>query len=118
MVRILSRRFDIVDVVTDTSSALERLDADLVDLVVTDLDLGPGRPDGLDLATAIAGRGRSTPVILVSGSLTHRVLELAKLAGVCAALAKPVSPPVLFAAIRAALAGGVDDGGGCDGSGY
>lgn len=111
MLRLLSRSFDIVDLVSDASSALERLDSDQIDLVVTDLDLGPDRPDGLDLATAIAGRGRLTPVVLVSGSLSDRVIELAKLAGVCAALAKPVSPPVLLAAIRAALAGTSAGGG-------
>lgn len=103
LVRLLVRHFVIVDVVDDVEAALRHIERDDVDLVITDFDLGPGRSTGLDLAAAIAARGADVPIILLSGSLDDRLVELAKTVGVRTTLKKPASPSVLVAAIRAAV---------------
>lgn len=103
MARLLSREFDVVDVVDDADTALRRIDVDRVDVVITDYDLGPGRPNGIVLARAIAARAPEVPIILVTGSLDERLHEAAKAAGVRMALAKPVPSAELVAAIRATV---------------
>ena len=84
------------------SRALERLDREGTDLVVTDLQL-PGE-SGLDLLLALRERRSSTPVIVMTGSddaeLIARVFEL----GARTVLRKPYSAGWLRAAVGAALA--------------
>lgn len=104
LARRLSRHFDIVDVVDDAETALLRLDVDHVDLVLTDLDLGPGRPDGIALACRIAERSPDLPIILASATLDDHARARAKAAGIRAALEKPVPPAELVPMIEA-LAG-------------
>ena len=100
LARRLSRHFDIVDVVEDADTALRRLDVDQIDLVLTDLDLGPGRPDGIALAERIHERSPDLPIILASGTLTDDARARAKQAGISAALAKPVPPAELVPMIE------------------
>lgn len=106
LVRVLARHFHVLDVVDDVEIALRRLELDDVDLVITDYDLGPGRATGLDLAEAIAVRAPHVAIILLSGSLDDRLVELANSAGVRTTLRKPAPPAELVAAIRAVVGHG------------
>ena len=88
--------------VATVSRALERLDREGTDLVVTDLQL-PGE-SGLDLLLALRERHSATPVIVMTGSddaeLIKRVFDL----GARTVLRKPYSAGWLRAAVGAALA--------------
>jgi DNA-binding NtrC family response regulator len=87
--------------VASVERALERLDDDGADVVVTDLLL-PGL-SGLDLLLAVLERQLPVPVIVMTGSgdveLIARALEL----GATTVLSKPYEPAALFAALDAAL---------------
>ena len=83
--------------------ALERIDDDGADLVLTDLIL-PGE-SGLDLLRGLRERGSHTPVIVMTGSddvdLMARALDL----GGKAVLRKPYSSQWLEAVVGEALGG-------------
>jgi len=83
--------------------ALERIDDDGADLVLTDLTL-PGE-SGLDLLLGLRERGSHTPVIVMTGSddveLMARALDL----GARAVLRKPYSSQWLEAVVGEALGG-------------
>jgi CheY-like chemotaxis protein len=55
-----------VHLAADAQSALEQLDAERVDLVLSDIVMA-GPMDGLDLARTIRSRGLSLPIMLVTG---------------------------------------------------
>jgi DNA-binding response OmpR family regulator len=87
--------------VPTVARALERLDNEGTDLVLTDLQL-PGA-SGLDLLLTLRERRSATPVIVMTGSndtrLTDRALEL----GAKAVIRKPYSAEWLRTAVGAAL---------------
>jgi CheY-like chemotaxis protein len=89
--------------------ALERLDSEGADLVLTDLMM-PGR-DGIDLLESLAARSFAAPVIAMTGSgddgLVRRALEL----GAQTVLHKPFELELLRAAVRTALGYGNTRGG-------
>lgn len=73
-----------------------------VDLVLTDLHLGPG-PGGSDVITAVRRLcEREVPAILITGDATGQALREV-VAGSDPVLFKPVQPRHLFDAMRAAL---------------
>jgi two-component system chemotaxis response regulator CheY len=76
--------------------ALARLELEAFSLVLTDFDMPDG--DGLTLIRDLrqrAGVGRSTPVILISGSATDEVCDEAIAAGARAVFRKPFQPGLL-----------------------
>jgi DNA-binding response OmpR family regulator len=87
--------------VPTVARALERLDDEGTDLVLTDLQL-PGE-SGLDLLLTLRERRSAPPVIVMTGShdtqLTDRALEL----GAKTVIRKPYSAEWLRAAVAAAL---------------
>ena len=89
LAHVLARQAEVVEIADSVADALQRLDADRYDLIVTDYDLGPGRPTGLDLVRTIRARPLAIPIVLVSGVLDERLRASATAAGVDACLAKP-----------------------------
>jgi DNA-binding NtrC family response regulator len=89
--------------VATVSRALERIDDEGADLVLTDLTL-PGE-SGLDLLIALRERRLDTPVVVMTGSddveLIARALEL----GATTVLRKPYSSKWLETAVGEALGG-------------
>jgi DNA-binding response OmpR family regulator len=89
--------------VATVERALERLEHEGTDIVLTDLQL-PGE-SGLDLLLALRERRSATPAIVMTGSddaeLVSRAFEL----GATTVLRKPYSPEWLRAAAGAALEG-------------
>ncbi len=98
--RALSRRFDVVDVVNDATTALRRLEIDGVDVVITDHDLGGVSVTGIELARIIRQRWPRVPVVLVSGSIDDSLRETARAAGIAACFMKPASMEELTAEVR------------------
>lgn len=73
-----------------------------IDLILTDLHLGPG-PGGQDVVAAVRRLcGREVPALLVTGDTAGEALR-AVAAGADPVLFKPVQPRHLFEAMRAAL---------------
>ena len=73
-----------------------------IDLVLTDLHLGPG-PGGQEVVAAVRRLcGREVPALLVTGDTAGEALK-AVAAGADPVLFKPVQPRHLFEAMRAAL---------------
>ena len=68
------------------------------------LDIHMPGMSGLDLLKVLRDRGDWVPTILVTGQRDMVEADLPVKLGAVALLDKPVPPPVLFAAIRAALA--------------
>ena len=95
---VLRRAGHRVETVSSAEEALGRLAAAPADVVVSDLEMGPGM-DGLQLAATIRRRWPRTRVVLATG-LAKRV-DLASPAGRCVdvLLAKPFSPRELIAAV-------------------
>ncbi len=92
--------------VPSVSRALERIESDGTDVVVTDLIM-PGR-GGLDLLESLRERASHTPVIVITGSddeeLAGRALEL----GAEVVLGKLYLVEELHAAVAAALNGATE----------
>ena len=83
----------------DGNGVLEILDsATRVDAVLLDL-LMPGR-EGLETIQAIRRRSASPRIVAMSGALEPMYLEVARMLGADAALAKPFTPTALRAALR------------------
>jgi CheY-like chemotaxis protein len=82
--------------------ALELLDGDRVDLVLTDLNM-PGL-GGLDLVAELSSRRTAPPAIVVSGLQDAAAIRAAKLLGALRVIEKPFSLRALRAAIDEALA--------------
>ena len=85
--------YEVVATVDSLADALEVIDREALDLVLSDIAL-TGEGDGTDVARAAGARG--VPVLFVSG---HCPLEAQKLAVGC--LAKPYSDKSLKAALDA-----------------
>jgi DNA-binding response OmpR family regulator len=98
---LLERGGYVPTAVPTVARALERLDGEGTDLVLTDLQL-PGA-SGIDLLLTLRERRSATPVIVMTGSndtdLTDRALEL----GAKTVIRKPYSTEWLHAAVGAAL---------------
>jgi DNA-binding response OmpR family regulator len=82
--------------------ALELLDRERVDLVVTDLNM-PGL-GGLDLLAELSSRASPPPALVVSGCRDEATVRAATLLGALAVLEKPFSLKELRAAVDDALA--------------
>jgi DNA-binding response OmpR family regulator len=81
--------------------ALERLDDEGADLVLTDLNLSG--ESGLDLMLRLRERGSATPVVAMSGSEDAELIARAFRLGAKTVLHKPFSAAWLRAAVEAAL---------------
>jgi two-component system, NtrC family, response regulator PilR len=86
----------------DASEAIQLIDAESFDLVITDLSL----PDtsGIEVVRHIRSKSKDTPVIVMSGHNTPELNEAAHAAGASMSLLKPVSIAVLRRVIAEALA--------------
>lgn len=88
--RVLSNKGYIVITAENGYDALQKLQAEKVDVVFTDIRM-PGM-DGLEVAERVKARQPWTPVVIVTGYGTTANEERAKAAGVTEFLHKPVSP--------------------------
>lgn len=93
MGRMLSRHVEVVDAVCDASTALQRLEVDEIDVLITDFDLGPGMT-GLDLAQSVRERYPGVRIIMVSGSAERPI------GAIDAFFAKPVQVAELVSRLR------------------
>jgi hypothetical protein len=92
-----------VRVAGDGQQALDLVQREQVDLVVTDLAM-PGM-DGLELLTALRRDRPGQGVLATSGAVaSHATLQVARCLGAAGTLAKPFTGAALIAAVRAALA--------------
>jgi PAS domain S-box-containing protein len=82
--------------------ALGALREGAVDLVLMDIDLGPGQPDGIDLAKAIIGE-YGTPVIFISNHTEPEIVERAQEVTSYGYVVKNSSESVLIASLRMAF---------------
>ena len=106
-VYLAARRFDFVEA-AGPAEALEVLKREPVDLVITDLNMGPGM-DGvglaLELRASFQSRLRAVPVVLLT---TEADLEAVKRRGaearITAYVHKPISCPALLSLVDGALA--------------
>jgi CheY-like chemotaxis protein len=88
----------------DTSTALQALDGDQLDAVVTDLQLTGGR-NGWDLVEAIRNNPstRSVPVLVLTGFSDPSVAAVAQQFGCAALLTKPCLPHELARILKRLL---------------
>jgi len=86
----------------DANEAIQLIDAESPDLVITDLSL----PDtsGIEVVRHIRSKSKDTPIIVMSGHNTPELNEAAHAAGANMSLLKPVSIAVLRRVIAEALA--------------
>lgn len=83
-------------------TALERIEAKSVDLLVTDVDMP--EMDGLKLCRRLRAGGHDFPIIIMSGSLAApEFLAVFERAGATDCIAKPFSPQELIEKIRVLL---------------
>jgi two-component system nitrogen regulation response regulator NtrX len=86
----------------NANAALLLLDQTDPDVVLLDLLMPPG-PDGLEAMTRMRERGRTAPVIMMSGKAQlHDAVEAVKL-GAFQFLEKPLAPESVLVTVRAAL---------------
>ncbi len=87
----------------DANEAIQLIDAESLDLVITVLSL----PDtsGIEVVRHIRSKSKDTPVIVMSGHNTPELNEAAHAAGASMSLLKPVSIAVLRRVIAEALGG-------------
>jgi two-component system response regulator PilR (NtrC family) len=85
----------------DASEAIQIIDAESLDLVITDLSL----PDtsGIEVVRHIRSKSKDTPIIVMSGHNTPELNQAAHAAGASMSLLKPVSIAVLRRVIAEAL---------------
>ncbi len=86
----------------DANEAIQVIDAESFDLVITDLSL----PDssGIEIVRHARAKSKDTPIIVMSGHNTPDVNEAARAAGANISLLKPVSIAELQRVIGEALA--------------
>lgn len=92
------------EVITSTSaqSALERLSAETVDVIITDMEM-PGM-DGLELIREVRRNFPCIPVIAVSGARWGAtLLRLGKQGGAFKTLPKPLAEPEVSRAVAEAI---------------
>ena len=99
--RVLTQKGYAVITAHDAREALERMRAEEVDLVFTDIRM-PGM-DGLELAEKVKARRPWTPVVIVTGYGTAAAEERARAAGVSAFLHKPLTPELIEDSTASAL---------------
>jgi len=92
----------IVDVVHTVDAALQRLDAVAYDVVLTDLQLGPG-PDGIELIRLARARDVDAPFLVLTGHATVETAVFAMKEGALDYLRKTADPNELKAAVARAL---------------
>jgi DNA-binding NtrC family response regulator len=92
----------------DVPEAIEVLDAESVDLVITDLHL-PGL-GGLDLLAELSARPGSPPSILVTGMPDTATVRAARLLGARAVVEKPFSIDLLLHVVDDAVRGSAEGG--------
>jgi CheY-like chemotaxis protein len=100
--RVLTQQGYVVVTASNGHEALSKLQDGDYDCVFTDIRM-PGM-DGLELAEQVHARKSWTPVVIVTGYGTTANEERAKAAGVTAFLQKPVTPEMLEATARDAMA--------------
>ena len=98
--RALSRHVDVVDVVRDADAAIQRMEHDAVDVVVTDYDLGPSSRNGVELAARIREQWPEVPIVMASGSVNQQVRATARQAGIDECFTKPVPIDALATTLR------------------
>ena len=86
----------------DANEAIQIIDAESPDLVITDLSL----PDtsGIEIVRHMRAKSKTTPIIVMSGHNTPELNEAAHAAGANISLLKPVSIAELRRVIAEALA--------------
>lgn len=91
--RVLSDKGYIVVTAENGAEALNKLRDEEYDAVFTDIRM-PGM-DGLEVAEKVKARRPWTPVVIVTGYGTEANEEMARAAGVCEFLRKPLSPEMI-----------------------
>ena len=99
---LLEREGHHVRAYPDAAPALAEVDFDTVDLIITDLHMPLPGDQAIETLRA---RGLTTPIILLSGSLTGHEDERLLALGADWVLAKPFSLDVLLEAVRELLLG-------------
>ena len=94
--------FSVVEA-SDGQEALERLAAQRMDLIVTDLNMP--RMDGIGLIRALRGRpeSRHTPVLMLTTESQESKRQQGRAAGATGWIVKPFHPDKLLAVIRKVL---------------
>jgi DNA-binding NtrC family response regulator len=90
-----------VSVASDAGSALEALEHETIDVVVTDLRMPSG--DGLALLAGASGRAVPVPVVVITGVGTVGEVVAAMKAGAFDLLQKPVDPEELCLVVARAV---------------
>ena len=84
-----------IDQADDGQTALERIDASLPDLVLTDWNM-PGM-DGMELLRSVRARGMDMPFVLITSEATEEMHALAYREGVAGVITKPITADTLEA---------------------
>lgn len=90
----------------DAKEAVRRIHEVSPDVLILDIDLGPGQRTGLDLLRDLRAHApfRALPVVLFTGVMLDTAQRAAGLdLGADDYVLKPVSPPVLLAKAKAAI---------------
>jgi DNA-binding response OmpR family regulator len=98
---LLEREGYVPTAVPTVARAIERLDGEGTDVVLTDLQL-PGE-SGLDLLLALRERRSTLPVVVMTGSDDPQLIDRALDLGAKTVIRKPYSAEWLCAAVGAAL---------------
>ena len=98
---LLSRAGHTVGQATDGQEAIERVERERWDLIISDMTMP--RLDGPGMLDLLRARGDTTPVILVTGRVDSEGLARARASDAYAVLAKPFEAARLLAMVAAAL---------------
>jgi DNA-binding response OmpR family regulator len=99
---LLRRAGFVVEGVGDGQAALDRLEIEPFDLVVTDFVMP--RVPGIGVIRRLRARGNTTPVLLLSATVTAAALNAARRYGAVEVLAKPFSIDEFRERVEALLA--------------
>jgi DNA-binding NtrC family response regulator len=100
--RLLRREGLAVIAASSVAGALEAIERDLLDLIISDLKLPDG--DGLAVVRAAQRHKRPLPVIVVTGFPSDETRRTALAEGASAFFPKPFAAAALLAAVRSSLA--------------
>lgn len=101
--RALERAGYVPVVAADVAEALAAAQARSIDVVVTDVVLGPHRLGGLELMTALRRAGVRAPVVLITAYADVEKLKIALNEGAAYFLEKPFRGPKLLEVIERVL---------------